>query len=121
MAHLTRRAEMLNAAGTPAFILNYKGLDGRRHRERLDATTQEEAERIMARRISEMAQAEGKGAISVEAVRPITLNSYMKDTYLPYAKGHLKPDAYSKYVRVSKHVLAGLGEKVVQHIRPKDI
>jgi integrase len=112
---------MVNAAGTPAFILNYKGLDGRRHRDRLDATDQQEAERIMAQRISKQAQAEGKGAISVEAVRPITLSEFMEKNYLPYAKGHLKESSYKKYLFNSKIVLKELGSKIVQHLRPKDI
>lgn len=125
MAHITRRPEMLNAAGTPAFILNYKGLDGRRHRERLNATTEKEAERIMAQRISEMAQAEGRGATSVEAVKLVPLREYVEKCFLPHCevslKGGKKGASYRCYLNSSRAVLPILGDKAVQHIRPRDI
>lgn len=100
---------MRNAAGRPAWCLTYRGLDGRRRRERTDAVTKEEAQGILRRRMSEQTDAEAKGLQSLEHLNPMPFETFYNEQYLPYVETRVRPSTFQRKGQLAKHVLPFFG------------
>lgn len=109
MASVFRDARMLNAAGKPAWCLSYKGLDGRRHRERTDAATREEAQALLRRRLNEKVDAESKGLLNLEHLKPVLFQDFFEKDYAPYIHTRVRPSTYKRKVQLARHLLPFFG------------
>lgn len=69
--------------GRPSWCIKYKGLDGRWHRERTEAQTKDQAQRLLSSRLSELAEAKEKGLQSIEQRRPVTFEKFVDVEYMP--------------------------------------
>lgn len=72
--------------GRPVWCILFKGLDGRWHRERTDATTKEQASRILAQRMGKISEAKLQGAHSIEVLKPVTFEDFVTTEYLPHCQ-----------------------------------
>lgn len=119
-----RRADGLwldtRTPGKPVWCIRYKGLDGRSHRERTQATTREEARAILRRRLSEIARAQSLGITSVSALTPTSFRSYSKE-FLTNSKATNSPNTYSRYSGCVDRLLPFFGGMALASITPGDV
>jgi integrase len=73
----------------------FKGLDGKWHRERTDATTKEQASRILAQKMSDVSEARLRGAPSIEALKPVTFQDFVDKEYLPHCQATHTLETYN--------------------------
>ncbi len=121
MATVFRDKRMKNAAGKPAWMLNYKGVDGRRIRERTQAVSKEEAVALLRRRIRDHVEAQARGLQSVEALKPITFQSFYTEKYLPILRQRLRPSSFRRKENLAAHVLPIFGPKPLRSINAGDV
>lgn len=69
--------------GKPVWCILYKGLDGKWHRERTEAQTKDQAQRVLRGRLDELAEAKLKGFQTLERQKPVTFERFVDDEYLP--------------------------------------
>ncbi len=100
---------MKNAAGKPAWCLTFKGLDGKRRRERTEAMSRGDAEALLRRRMSELAQATGMGLLSLDHLKPVPFDTFYEKDYLPGVESRVRPSTYQRKLQLAKHVLPFFG------------
>lgn len=84
----------MRTRGRAVWCIRYKGLDGRWHRERTPATTKDQAQAILHKKTSELVKAQVAGAHSIEAIKPLTLEEFVDQEYLPHCRATHTPDTY---------------------------
>lgn len=73
----------MRTRGRPAWCIIYKGLDEKWHRERTEAQTKDQAQRILSGRLSELAEARHKGLQTLEVRKPVTFEAFVDQEYMP--------------------------------------
>ena len=73
----------MRTRGRPTWCIKYKGLDAKWHRERTDAQSKEQAQRLLRARLSEIAEAKEKGLETLERRKPVTFAKFVDEEYLP--------------------------------------
>ena len=68
--------------GRPVWCIFYKGLDGRWHRERTEAQSKEQAQRLLRLRLSEIAEAKEKGLLTLEPQMHVTFEEFVDQEYM---------------------------------------
>jgi len=116
LSKIFRDPRMTNVSGKPAWCITYKALDGKRHRERTDALTREEAEAILRRRMSELAQAKGLGLHSLDHLKPVQFEPFFRKEYLPAAESRVRPSTFQRKLQLSRHVLPFFGPLALRTI-----
>lgn len=107
--------------GRPAWCILYKGLDDRWHRERTDAASKEQASRILAQKLGEIAEAKLRGSPSTEALKPLTFEEFVDKEYLPHCKATHTASTYRGNRGFSRSVLPTFGKKLLRSITTGDI
>jgi len=69
--------------GRPRWCIKYKGLDQKWHREQTEAQTKDQAQRVLRRRLEQIAEAKLTGAQSLEQRKPVTLETFVDTQYMP--------------------------------------
>lgn len=72
----------MRTRGRPAWCISYKGLDEKWHRERTDAQSKEQAQRLLRARLSEIAEAKEKGLLTLERRKPVTFEKFVDEEYM---------------------------------------
>jgi integrase len=72
----------MRSRGRPVWCILYKGLDLRWHRERTEAQTKDQAQRLLRARLGEIAEAKAKGVQSLERRKPITFQEFVEKEYM---------------------------------------
>jgi integrase len=109
LATVCKDPRMTNAAGKPAWVLNYRGVDGRRRRERTNACTREEAMALLRRRLTEHTEAQARGLQSLDHLKPVSFESFYREKYLPALEGTLKASTLLRKEMAAAHVLPFAG------------
>jgi len=107
--------------GRRAWFIDYFDLNGRRCREKTPATTKAEAEAIMRAKLSEITKARIVGARSIEAVKPIPFEKFVRTEYLPHSKATNRPSSYRRDVVSSRSILPELGGILLRAISRGEI
>lgn len=68
--------------GRPVWCILYKGLDLKWHRERTEAQTKDQAQRLLRSRLDEIADAKAKGVQTLERRRPVTFGEFVDQEYM---------------------------------------
>lgn len=104
----------------PVWCIRYKGLDGRSHRERTQATTREEARAILRRKQSEIARAQSLGITSISALTPTSFRAFSKD-FLTHCKVTNTPTTYTRYSGCVDRLLPFFGGMALAAISAGDV
>lgn len=72
----------MRTRGRPTWCILYKGLDAKWHRERTDAQTKEQAQRVLRSRLSEIAEAKEKGLLTLERRKLVTFEKFVDEEYM---------------------------------------
>lgn len=119
-----RRADGLwldtRTPGKHVWCIRFKGLDGRPHRERTQATTKEEARAILRRKLSENARAHSLGLTSIQGLNPTSFRSFAKD-FLEHSEATNSPGTFERYTGCVDRLLPFFGNMAVGAITPGDI
>jgi hypothetical protein len=107
--------------GLRPWCVSYVGLDGKRHREKTPASTKEEAQAILRKRMSEITKAKLTDAPSVEALKPVSFEEFVKEEYLPHCKATHTVSTYSGNMKFAKAVMPTFGRKLLRSITTGDI
>src|SRR5687767_4197177 len=105
MAKTYQDPRMRNAMGKPAWCLRWKGLDGKYHKERTDATTKEEAQALLRRKMSDKVEAQAKGLHSLDHLKPVAFETFYTEKYLPAVKARIRASTLERKTQLEKHVL----------------
>jgi integrase len=108
-------------SGRRPWFIDYVDMNGCRHRERTPATTKAEAEAILRARLGEIAKATIVGARSVEAVKPMTFEQFVRQEYLPHSKATNRPSSHRRDVVSSRNILPKLGNILLRAMSRGDI
>ena len=73
----------MRTRGRPTWCIKYKGLDAKWHRERTDAQTKEQAQRLLRARLSDLADAREKGLETLQRRKPVTFEQFVDTEYMP--------------------------------------
>ncbi len=68
--------------GRPVWCISYKGLDTKWHRERTEAQSKEQAQRLLRTRLSEIAEAKEKGSQTLDRRKPVTFEKFVVEEYM---------------------------------------
>ena len=124
LPHRRRRADGVwlddRTQGKLVWCIRYKGLDGRAHRERTQATTREEGKAILRRKLSEIARAQSLGLASVGALTPTGFRSFSKE-FLLNSKATNTPSTYDRYSGCVDRLLSFFGGMALASITPGDV
>lgn len=121
MARVYRDPTMRTAQGKAAWCIDYTGLDGRRHRERTNAATREEAERLLRLRQSEVDKATIVGVRSIEAIKPRTFHEFVEEEYMPHCVATHTPATYKRDQSLLNAVLPFFGSMLLRNISSGDV
>lgn len=121
MAKVYRNPVLRNADGKPAYCLDYFDVDGRRRRERTNAATKEEAERLLRSRLGEIDRARIVGVSSVERLRGIVLSAFVKDVYRPFIKTAKSAASVDRDEQAFKKLLPAFGAVKLADVKPGKI
>ncbi len=72
----------MRTRGRPTWCILYKGLDAKWHRERTDAQSKEQAQRVLRSRLSEIAEAKEKGLLTLERRKLVTFEKFVDEEYM---------------------------------------
>jgi integrase len=102
---------MRNADGKAAYIICFKDICGRRKKQRTNAGTLEDAERVLRKIETDIDKAKVLGLTSTDQLKPMTFGKYVEEEFLPQCKTELRPATAARY-RVSynqvKDTIGGL-------------
>ena len=119
MASISRNKKMRNAAGRPVWVINYVGVDGRRHRERTEAMSRFAADKILKARLKEVMDAKDKGFSTIKALKnkqEIRFGEFFAKTYMPYVESRLEASTVLRESQLAKHVLPVFGKMPIRSI-----
>jgi integrase len=111
----------MRTRGRPVWAIKYKGLDGRWHRERTDATTKEQAARVLAQRLGELSEAKLRGAASTAGLEPITLEEFVTKEYLPHCQATHTSETYHSDKSLAALLLRQFGKMLLRGITAGDV
>lgn len=98
MARVYRNRSLRNAQDKPAWCIDYVGLDGRRIRERTEACTKEDAERILRDKLTEVDKAQVFKLATVDQLQPKTFIKFVEEDFLPQVQAQkARPATYLRY------------------------
>ncbi len=121
MAKVYQDKRVRKNGGLRPWCVSYVGLDGKRHREKTPASTKEEAQAILRKRMSEITKAKLTDAPSVEALKPVSFEEFVKEEYLPHCKATHTVSTYSGNMKFAKAVMPTFGRKLLRSITTGDI
>lgn len=107
--------------GMPVWCIRYKGLDGRHHRERTEARTREQAMMILSKRKEELFKARIVGAHTLETLKPMSFEDFVKDEYLPHCKATHTPQTHEGDQSLATVLLPHFGRMQLRAIGSGDI
>jgi integrase len=112
----------MRTRGRPTWCILYKGLDARWHRERTEAQSKEQAQRVLRSRLSEIAEAKEKGLLTLERRKPVTFEKFVDEEYMtaqaPPARRH---STHERDQQLYKNVKATFGPVLLGAITTADI
>lgn len=121
MARVYRDPDMLGPDGKPAICIDFTGLNGKRHRERTNYTLERDAEKLLATRLLEIAEAERLGLSSVEALKPMTFAQFVEEEYLPHQKATRRASTYRRDQMLYNNVKESFGGMLLGGIGANEI
>lgn len=108
--------------GRPVWCILYKGLDAKWHRERTEAQTKEQAQRILRSRLSEIAEAKEKGFDTLERRKPVTFEKFVDEEYMiAQAPPARRASTHLRDQLLYKNVKSTFGPKLLAAISAGDI
>lgn len=107
--------------GIRPWCISYVGFDGKRHRERTSATTKTEALAILRQKMAEVARARIAGVNSLDAVRPITFEEFVRSEYMPHCEATHTAATYVRDRSLCTAVLPFFGRMQLRSIRSGDL
>ena len=121
MARVYRDPDMIGPDGKAALCLDNVKLNGKRCRERTHYTLERDAEKLLATRLLEIAEAKRLGLGSVEALKPMTFSQFVETEYLPHQKATKRPGTYRRDVLLYNTVKGTFGGMLLSAIGANDV
>lgn len=106
--------------GRKVWCFHYKGLDGRWHRERTQATSAEEARGLLRRKLSEIARARSLGLTALETVQSARFQDFAEE-FLKQCHATTKPSTVRRYQVSLNRLLPFFGRRVLASITAGDV
>ena len=107
--------------GLSRWCILYKGLDGKWHRERTEATTKGQALKLLAIKMTRVSEAKIRGVQSLEEVTPLTFSEFIEKEYLPHQEATKRPGTYDREKELYANVKKTFGPKLLVAITANDI
>lgn len=104
MAKIYRDSRMLGPDGKPSLCIRYKGLDGKYHRERTNATRTDVAEALLRQRLNEIETARSKGLQNLDRLKPVSFQDFYTEKYLPSVREKLSKSTLDLKEDLYRHV-----------------
>lgn len=112
----------MRTRGRPTWCILYKGLDAKWHRERTDAQSKEQAQRVLRTRLSEIAEAKEKGLLTLERRKPVTFEKFVDEEYMTaQAPPARRQSTHDRDKLLYKNVKATFGPMLLGAITTADI
>jgi integrase len=112
----------MRTRGRPAWCIKYKGLDTKWHRERTDAQSKEQAQRLLRVRLSEIAEAKEKGLLTLDRRKPVTFEKFVDEEYMTaQAPPARRESTHERDQQLYKNVKATFGPMLLGAITTGDI
>lgn len=109
-----------NALGAHPWCVDYSEPNGTRHRVRTEATTKEEAQRILGRIMGEVAEARAEGRDFIEGSK-LTLEEFVERHYWPDHEARCGKVTVEQDTHHMKPVAAAFGKKPLTSIKVEDV
>lgn len=108
------------------WFLDYVDTYGRRRREATGAQTKTEAQQLLRAKLTEQVKAKILGIDSTEAVKPVSFETFFKETYLPGFKtrvqlGDCRESSLKRILLLAKHVLPHFGHMPLRSIKASHV
>ncbi len=112
----------MRTRGRPTWCILYKGLDARWHRERTEAQSKEQAQRVLRSRLSEIAEAKEKGLLTLDRRKPVTFEKFVDEEYMiAQAPPARRQSSHERDQLLYKNVKSTFGPMLLGAITTADI
>jgi integrase len=96
-------------------------MDGKWHRERTEATTKEQASRILAQKMGHISEAKLRGAPSIEALKPVAFEDFVDEEYLPHCQATHTLETYNGDKSLGTILNKEFGKMLLRSITSGDV